>query len=483
VQSYEYDAVVVGAGPNGLAAAIRIAQHGFSTLVLEGSDKAGGACRTEELTIKGFQHDVGSAVHPLALASPFFSSLPLEKYGLTWIQPELPLAHPITDRAVAVLQRSMHETADALGKDASTYNRIFGPIVARSERLIEEFLQPIIHVPRHPVTAARFGIPALLSARQLVRSRFLRETAAALFAGLAAHSFLPLSWPGSAAFGLMLGMLGHAVGWPIPSGGAQAISNALLQHLKTLGGKIETGVFITSLSQLPRTRVILLDITPRQLIRIAGEQLPVRYRRTLERFRYGPGIFKIDYAMDGPLPWIHEVCQRAGTIHLGGTFDEIAEAETQVAQGKCPDWPFLLLSQPTLFDPTRAPMGRHVLWAYCHVPGGSSFDMTERIEKQISRFAPGFSDRVLARRATPAAELESKNANLIGGAITGGANDLWQVLARPTLSAVPYRTPIKGVFLCSSSTPPGAGVHGMCGFHAANAALKYLEGRRSGSTH
>ncbi|HEX6565534.1 MAG TPA: NAD(P)/FAD-dependent oxidoreductase [Chthoniobacterales bacterium] len=477
MQSYEYDAVVVGAGPNGLAAAIRIAQHGFSTLVLEGSDKVGGACRTEELTLNGFQHDVGSAVHPLALASPFFSSLPLEKYGLTWVQPGLPLAHPISDRAVAVLERSVQETSDALGKDAPTYNRIFGPIVSCSKSLIEEFLQPMIHVPRHPLTAIRFGISAVLSAQQFVRSHSFGETAAALFAGNAAHSFLPLSSPGSAAFGLMLGMLGHSVGWPIPSGGAQTISDALLGHLKNLGGKIQTGVFITSLNQLPRTRVILLDTTPRQLLRLAGQQLPVRYRRRLEHFRYGPGIFKIDYALDGPIPWIHEVCQRAGTIHMGGTFDEIAHAEAEVSQGKCPERPFLLLSQPTLFDPTRAPSGKHILWAYCHVPNGSSFDMTERIEKQIDRFAPGFSNRILFRRATPAIELESKNANLIGGAITGGANDLWQMLARPTLSTVPYRTPIKGVFLCSSSTPPGGGVHGMCGFHAANAALRFLQRR------
>jgi phytoene dehydrogenase-like protein len=361
------------------------------------------------------------------------------------------------------------------------YSRIFGPFVSRSESLLEEFLQPIIHMPRHPLTALRFGTLALLSARQLIRSHFVQEAAGALFAGLAAHSFLPLSSPGSAAFGLMLGMLGHAVGWPIPSGGAQMISKALLQHLRTLGGKIQTGVFITSLSQLPRTRVVLLDITPRQLIRIAKETLPVRYRRILERFRYGPGIFKIDYALDGPLPWIHEVCQRAGTIHVGGTFDEIAESETEVAQGKCPDRPFLLLSQPTLFDPTRAPVGRHVVWVYCHVPNGSSFDMTERIERQIARFAPGFNERVLVRRTTSTAELESKNANLIGGAITGGANDLWQMVARPILSAVPYRTPIKGIFLCSSSTSPGGGVHGMCGFHAANAALKYLQGHSKGT--
>jgi phytoene dehydrogenase-like protein len=475
-QGYEFDAVIVGAGPNGLAAGIRIAQHGLSTLVLEGTDNVGGACRTEELTFKGFWHDVGSAVHPLALASPFISSLPLERYGLSWIQPEVPLAHPISDGKVAVLQRSLRKTADTLGKDGRKYSRIFRPIVSHSDSLLEEFLQPIIHVPRHPLTALRFGALGLLSARNLVRTKFSQETARALFAGLAAHSFLPLSAAGSSAFGLMLGMLGHAVGWPIPKGGAAMISKALSQHLATLGGKIQTGVFIKNLSQLPKARVILLDITPRQFIRMAGEELPVRYRQILERFRYGPGIFKIDYALDGPIPWIHEACERAGTIHIGGTFDEIAEAEAQVAEGKCPDRPFLLLSQPSLFDPTRAPAGRHVVWVYCHVPNGSSLDMTERIEKQIARFAPGFSERVLVRRPISAAELESKNANLIGGAITGGANDLWQLIARPTLSPVPYRTPIKSIFLCSSSTPPGAGVHGMCGFHAANAALKYLQG-------
>jgi phytoene dehydrogenase-like protein len=337
----------------------------------------------------------------------------------------------------------------------------------------------MIHIPRHPLVAARFGMQALLSAQQLVRNYSLGEAAGALFAGLAGHSFLTLSSPGSAAFGLMLGMLGHAVGWPIPRGGAQTIANALAEHLMTLGGKIQTGVLVKSISELPRARVFLLDVTPRQLLRLAGQQLPSGYRHKLERFRYGPGIFKIDYALDGPVPWMHEDCQRAGTIHLGGTFDEIAQAEAQVAQGKCPDRPFLLVSQPTLFDPTRAPASRHVLWAYGHVPNGSAVDLTERMDRQIERFAPGFSDRVLFRRCTTAAELEAKNPNLIGGAITGGANDLWQVLARPTLSPAPYRTPLNGVFLCSSSTPPGGGVHGMCGFHAANAALRYL-GKRSG---
>ena len=477
----EYDAVIVGAGPNGLAAAIRIAQQGYSTLILEATDKVGGGCRTEELTLKGFWHDVGSAVHPLAVASPFFSTLPLEKYGLTWVHPAVPLAHPVSAGEIVVLQRSLLKTAEALGKDGRRYYKLFDPLVSDSKILLEEFLQPIIHLPQHPLAVMKFGMLALMSARRLVRSHFFQEGTKALLAGLAAHSFLPLSSSGSAAFALILGMLGHAVGWPIPSRGAQMISSALAQHLEMLGGKIQTGIFIKSVSQLPRSRVVLLDVTPRQLIGMAGEQLPVRYRGILEGFRYGPGIFKIDYALGGPIPWIDEVCQRAGTIHLGGTFDEIARSEAEVAQGKCPDQPFLLLSQPTLFDPTRAPAGRHVAWVYCHVPNGSSFDMTERVERQIARFAPRFKERVLVRHISSAAELEKRNANLIGGAITGGANDLWQMVARPTLSPVPYRIPIKGMFLCSSSTPPGGGVHGMCGFHAANTALHYLRSNSKSS--
>jgi phytoene dehydrogenase-like protein len=476
-QGYDYDAVVVGAGPNGLAAAIRIAQHGFSTLLLEGSGKVGGACRTEELTLKGFQHDIGSAVHPLALASPFFLSLPLKKYGLTWVQPELPLAHPISAGVVVVLRRSVGETAESLGKDAGNYRKVFEPIVSNSESLIEEFLQPMIHLPRHPIMALNFGRQAVLSIEDFCRGHFSQRPAKALLAGLAAHSFLPLTAAGTAAFGLVLGMLGHAVGWPIPVGGAQAISKALSLHLETLGGKIQTDALITSLSQLPRARVILFDVTPRQLIAIAKEKIPARYRRTLERFKYGPGIFKIDYALKRPIQWLDEECRQGGTIHVGGPFEEIAEAEDQVARRQCPDRPFLLLSQPTLFDPSRAPEGRHIAWVYCHVPNGSSFDMTERIERQIERYAPGFQDCVLARHVTTTAQLEIGNPNLIGGAITGGANNLWQLIARPTLSAVPYRTPIKDIFLCSSSTPPGGGVHGMCGFHAANAALKSLQSR------
>jgi phytoene dehydrogenase-like protein len=351
---------------------------------------------------------------------------------------------------------------------------LFEPFVARWRSLLEELLRPIIHIPRYPFQVATFGSQALTSADHLVRNRFSREPAKALLAGLAAHSFLPLTDPGSSAFALVLGMLGHAIGWPFPIGGAQAIARALSQHLLTLGGKVETEVSVMSLRQLPESRVVLFDLTPRQLLKILGNLLPSGYRRNLERFRYGPGIFKIDYALDGPIPWLHPDCEKAGTVHLGGTFREIAQAEHQVSRGRHAEHPFLLLSQPTVADSTRAPLNRHVAWVYGHVPNGSSWDMTKPFEREICRFAPQFKDRVLASHITSAAELESINPNLVGGSITGGANNLWQLIARPILSSAPYRIPLKGIYLCSSSTPPGGGVHGMCGFHAANAALRDL---------
>jgi phytoene dehydrogenase-like protein len=468
--SHEYDAVVVGAGPNGLSAAVRIAQEGFSTLVLEQSTNIGGACRTEALTLPGFRHDVGSAVHPLALGSPFFSSLPLEEHGLSWLQPTIPLAHPIDKRRVAVLYRSLEKTANLLGRDADDYTRLFRPLVANWRSLLREFLQPIIHRPQHPLRMAQFGYKALFSVEQLVRRRFSEETTKALLAGLGAHSFLSLSSPGSASFVLILGLLAHAVGWPIPKGGASSIPRALSQYLSSLGGKIETGRPIKSFRELPKARAVLYDLTPRQVIQI--ESLPSGYQRKLERFSYGPAVFKIDYALDGNIPWVHEECHEAGTVHLGGAFEEVALAESQVTSRRYPDRPFLLLSQPTLWDSTRAPAGQHVLWAYTHVPFGSDRDLTELMERQIDRFAPGFSKRILARQVHSPARLETMNPNLVGGTITGGANHLWQLIARPTLSAVPYRTPKRGVYLCSSSTPPGGGVHGMCGFHAANAVLR-----------
>jgi phytoene dehydrogenase-like protein len=469
VSSHEYDAVVVGAGPNGLAAAIRIAQQGFSTLVLEESTQVGGACRTEELTLPRFCHDVGSAVHPLALGSPFFSSLPLEEHGLSWLHPTIPLAHPIDKTRVAILYQPLEKTALLLGRDADRYNELFGPLVTNWQSLLQEFLQPIFHRPRHPLRMAQFGLLALLSVEQLVR-RFSEETTKALLAGLGAHSFLSLSAPGSASFVLMLGLLAHAVGWPIPKGGAGSITQALAHYLLSLGGEIETGVSIKSFRDLPKTRAVLYDVTPRQLIQI--EHLPISYQKRLERFKYGPAVFKIDYALDGNVPWIHEECHNAGTVHLGGTFEEVALAELKIVSAQRAAHPFLLLSQPTLWDSTRAPAGQHILWAYTHVPFGSNHDLTEIIERRIDHFAPGFSKRIMARRVSSPAQLENMNPNLVGGTITGGANHLWQLIARPTLSAVPYRTPKKGVYLCSSSTPPGGGVHGMCGFHAANAVLR-----------
>ena len=473
--TYDYDAVVVGAGPNGLAAAIRIAQHGFSTIVLERNQEIGGGCRTEALTLPGFLHDVGSAIHPLALGSPFFSRLPLQEHGLEWIQPEIPLAHLINSDKVVLLRKSVSETVEGLGLDATSYRRLFEPLVSKWESLLSEFLQPIIHLPRHPYLVAEFGRLALASVESLVQTRFSRDgPVKALLGGLAAHSSLPLAASGSAAFALILGMLGHAVGWPLPRGGAKSIVGALSEHLRRIGGTVQTGISVTSLSQLPPSRVVLFDVTPRQLVQIAGQDLPIRYRKALERFKYGPGIFKIDYALDGPIPWIQEDCAKCGTIHLGGTFEEIAKAEFEVSQGRHPRRPFVLLSQPTLFDSTRAPQGCHVIWLYCHVPSRSTFNMMNLIEAQIARFAPGFPRRVIARHVTSTADLEKSNPNLVDGTINGGANNLWQVVARPVLSAVPYRTPLKNIYLCSSSTPPGGGVHGMCGFHAANLALKQL---------
>lgn len=466
----EYDAVVVGAGPNGLAAAIRIVQQGFSVLLLEQNANIGGACRTEELTLPGFWHDVGSAVHPLAPASPFFSTLPLEKYGLSWCHPPIPLAHPIDQIRVAILRQSLEKTAVGLGRDAQDYINLFKPLVANCPSLLPELLQPLIHLPEQPFRLAQFGRLAIQSVEQLTRNRFLEEPTKALIAGIGAHSFLSLRTLGSASFALVLGMLAHYVGWPIPKGGARAITEALSRYLLSLGGEIETGVAIKTSYDLPKARAVLYDVTPRQLLQI--ESLPASYQKKLEKYRYGPGVFKIDYALDGPVPWIHEECLMAGTIHLGGTFAEVAEAEAAVAAGCYPERPFLLISQPSLWDASRAPAGQQVLWVYTHVPFGSERDLTETIERQIARFAPDFTERILARHVSSAAKLEKMNPNLVGGTITGGANDLWQLIARPTFSINPYRTPKKGVYLCSSSTPPGGGVHGMCGFHAANTVLE-----------
>jgi phytoene dehydrogenase-like protein len=469
-----YDAVVVGAGPNGLAAAIRLAQAGWSVLVVEASDTIGGAARSAELTLPGFVHDVCSAVYPLGVGSPFFRQLPLEGHGLKWIEPELLLAHPLGDGGAVALCRSLAQTAQGLGEDGAAYERLLSPLLADWEGLAAELLRPLPRVPRRPLALARFGLLGLRSASGLARSRFAAPPARALFAGLAAHSCLPLEQRGSAAFGLVLALAGHAVGWPLPRGGAQQLAEALAAHLRVLGGEIATRYCVEKIDQLPLARAVLLDVTPRQALRLAGHKLPVSYRARLERFRYGPGVFKVDYAMDWPIPWRAAACGRASTVHLGGTLGEIAATQRDVAEGRLPERPFVILVQPSLFDPTRAPEGCHTVWAYCHVPNGSTYDMTERIENQIERFAPGFRPRVLARHTMNCADLERHNPNLVGGDISGGAAELRQLWARPVLSPAPYRTPVPGLYLCSASTPPGGGVHGMCGFHAAETVLRDL---------
>ncbi|MGE5214461.1 MAG: phytoene desaturase family protein [Nitrospirota bacterium] len=470
--SIEYDAVVVGSGPNGLAAAITLARAGRSVLVCEANATIGGGARSAELTLPGFVHDVCSAVHPLAAGSPFFRTLPLERFGFKWVQPEIPLAHPLDDGSAACLYEDINVTGQQFGRDSRAYRSLMQPLARNWEDLATEFLQPMLHLPRHPITLMRFGIPAICPATLLAKFLFRHEPARALFAGIAAHSFLPLEAPVSSAFALVLGLAGHVVGWPIPRGGSQQISNGLANYLRDLGGNIELNRPIENLNQLPRSRAVLLDISVWEFLRIAGRQLPQRYRHRLELFRHAPGIFKIDYALSSPIPWKAEACRRAGTIHLGGGIDEIAAAERDVSRARMPERPFVLVAQQSLFDETRAPRGQHTLWAYCHVPFTCDIDMSGQIESQIERFAPGFRDCILARHKIAAADLARSNPNLTGGDISGGAANLAQLIARPIFSPTPYRTPLPGVYLCSASTPPGGGVHGMCGYHAARVALR-----------
>jgi phytoene dehydrogenase-like protein len=473
--THTYDAVVVGAGPNGLAAAIELARNGCSVAVLEANDRVGGGARSGELTIPGFVHDLGSAIHPLGFASPFFRDLPLMEHGLEWVHPAAPLAHPFDDGTATVLEYSVEETAGALGVDADAYRRLMRDVAEDVDRIAASFLgRP--RVPRHPLALLSTGLRAVGSARGLAEKLFTGEKARGLFAGNAAHSFLPLERRPAAMFGFVNGVLGHArgYGWPFPKGGSQEIADALASYLLSLGGEIFTGVRVTNVDEVPRTRAVLFDVAPRQLLDIAGKHFTDGYRRALERYRYGPGVFKADFALDGPIPWKAEECLRAGTVHLGGTLEEIAAGEAAVWRGEHPERPFVLLAQQSLFDPTRAPEGKHTVWAYCHVPNGSEVDMSGRIEAQIERFAPGFKDSILAKSAMDCTDLERTDANLVGGDITGGAMDLRGLLARPALRISPYSTPAKGLYLCSSSTPPGAGVHGMCGYFAARAALRYL---------
>lgn len=471
-----HDAIVVGSGPNGLAAAIALARTGRSVLVVEGRDTIGGGLRTEELTLPGFLHDTCSAIHPLGVASPFMRSLPLTEHGVEWIHPPAPLAHPLEDGTAVLLERSLDETAAGLGADGEAWRRLLAPLVRDAEALTEGILAPPFP-PRHPVAMARFGPRALRSAQELARSMFGGERARALFAGNAAHAMLALDAAASASFGLVLALLGHAVGWPMARGGSQTVADALASILRSLGGELETGRPVESLDELvaqSHKPLVLLDVTPRQLLALAGSRLDGRYRRALERYRYGPGVVKVDYALAGPVPWRASECARAGTVHLGGTLDEIAAAEKDVSQGGHPARPYVLVVQQSLFDDTRAPAGRHTLWAYTHVPNGSN--LTEAtvgaIEGQLERFAPGFRDLVLERSVLGTAELEARNPNYVGGDINGGSAELRQLFARPVARPVPYRTPLDGVYLCSSSTPPGGGVHGMCGWNAARAALR-----------
>jgi phytoene dehydrogenase-like protein len=463
--------VVVGAGPNGLAAAVTLARAGRSVLLLEASPTVGGGVRSAELTLPGFVHDVCSAVHPSGAASPFFRALPLREHGLEWIFPEAAAAHPFDDGPAVILERSLDATARGLGPDADAYRRVLGPFVEAADRLLPDLLAPLWPPPRHPLLVARFGWKAMASARGAALRLFRGERARGLFAGLAAHAILPLESAFTAGFGYLFGLLGHAAGWPVARGGSQAIADALASHLRTLGGEIETGRRVTRLDDLPPARAVLLDLTPRQIVRIVGDRLPARFRRTLELYRYGPAAFKLDLALSGPVPWKDPSCARAATVHLGGTLDEIAAAERAPHAGQSAERPFVLLAQQSLFDATRAPAGRHTVWAYCHVPHGSTIDMTGPIEAQIERFAPGFRDLILARHVTPPAGFERYDENYVGGDIAGGSAAFPQLFLRPSRRLVPYSTPDARLFICSSSTPPGAGVHGMCGYHAARAAL------------
>ena len=467
------DAIVVGAGPNGLAAAITLARAGRSVRVYEAAPTAGGGTRTAELTLPGFRHDVCSTILPLTIASPFFASVDLAARGVDLIHPDAPVAHPLDGGRSAVLERSVAATADGLGgADGRAWARLFGPLVHDAAKLGPEILQPVVHLPRHPLALARFGLLALRSARGLARGRFRDEAARALFAGISAHAMLRLDRPLSASFGLVLATYAHAVGWPMVRGGTGAVAEALVAELEVAGGEIVTGHRIASLADLPAARSVLLDVTPRQLVAIADDRLSPRSRHHAERFRYGSGVFKVDWALDGPVPWTAEGPRRAATVHLGGTLDEIAAAEADVAAGRHPERPYVLFVQYAPWDPSRAPAGKTTAWAYCHVPAGSTVDMTDRIEAQVERFAPGFRDLILARATHSPAQMETYDANYVGGDINGGIQDIRQLVLRPWPSLDPYRVG-EGLYLCSSSTPPGGGVHGMSGMLAAQSALRH----------
>ena len=469
------NAVIIGSGPNGLAAAIHLARNGWKTLVLEAADTPGGGTRTKELTLPGFKHDVCSAVHPMGVASPFFQSLGLgaAANGVRWIHPRIPLAHPLDGGRAAVLHRDLDETARGLGNDGARYRRIFFPLVKDFPSLIGDALAPL-KIPRHPLLMMRFGLNAAKSAARFANG-FRDEEARALFAGNAAHGVMPLTKMLSSVIGLMLLTCAHAGGWPIPEGGSQSIAEALVRILKSHGGEVRCGVRVGSFAELPPARAYLFDVSPKNLALICGDALPAGYRGRLQGYRHGPGVFKVDYALSAPIPWTNENCRKAGTVHVGGTFEEVAAAERAAWDGKLTDKPFVLVAQPSLDDPTRAPVGKHVAWAYCHVPHGSTESRLDVINAQIERFAPGFRDCVLATHTMNCAEMESYNANCIGGDVIGGVTDLFQLFTRPVARWNPHTTPNEKIFLCSASTPPGAGVHGMCGYWAAESVMKRMK--------
>lgn len=467
----QYDAVVIGSGPNGLSAAITLASAGRSVLVVEAAETIGGGLRTAELTLPGFRHDVCASIHALGVLSPFFRSLPLERLGVEWLYPDAPVAHPLDGGFAVVGERSVEKTAEQLGDDRRAYEQLLGWLTEHADALFADALGPL-RMPSHPWLMLQFGWLGMQSARRLARRRFATEAARAYFAGHAAHSVLPLEKRLSAAFGLMLAVSAHAGGWPVAAGGSQSVATALARHLVELGGELVTGWPVRRLSELPSAKAYLCDLSPRGVARIAADRLPAGFCRQLDRYRFGPAAWKIDWALDGPIPWEAEGCRRAGTVHVGGLFDEIAESERAAWRREPSQRPFVLVTQPSLFDPSRAPPGRHTAWGYCHVPNGFDGDWTEQIERQIERFAPGFRDRILARHVMRPRDLQAYNANYVGGDITGGVMDVWQLLTRPTARLVPYSTPASDVFICSASTPPGGGVHGMCGVFAARAALK-----------
>ena len=471
------EAIVVGSGPNGLVAALVLARAGWGVTVLEAAATPGGGMRTEQLTLPGVLHDVCSAIHPLAVGSPAFRELSvgervLADHGLEWVHPEVPLAHPLDGGRTVMLTRDVAATADGLGPDGPAYRRLFDPLVEAGFELTDGLLSPFQIPPHHPLTLARYGVTGIRGAQAVARRRFTGDEARALFAGLSGHSILPLDKAVTAGYGLMLGVLAHVVGWPMARGGSQRIADALVGLLADAGGRVECRTRVVSLAELPAADAILFDVTPRQLLAIAGNALPQRYRASLSRFRYGPGVFKVDWALGGPIPWTNDDVARAATVHLGGTLDEVVAAEAAPHRGEHAERPFVLLAQQSLFDTDRAPTGTHTAWAYCHVPNGSTLDMTDRIEAQVERFAPGFRERIVARHVMGTGDIERHDANYVGGDINGGSGDLRQFFARPTLGLHPWRTPLDGIYLCSSSTPPGGGVHGMCGWHAAHEVLR-----------